>query len=128
MQKVKQKEIDRLNEMLAKSIILKEKLAKKVENHKKFHTYLEKVNASNILAKYCVRILNALVFFIFIYLVQMIEKTNDFQEIHEIINRFETLHTNQRDLLARQKVNEKQLRAERKEFYAYSEVAFFLNT
>ena len=57
----------------------------------------------------------------------MIEKTNDFQELHEIMNRFETLHTNQRDLLAKQQINEKELFSQQKEFYTFSDVGFYLS-
>ena len=42
-QKQRQKEIDRLNRELDHSTKLKEKLEKKVDNHKKFHKYLTKV-------------------------------------------------------------------------------------
>jgi len=55
-------------------------------------------------------------------LKKVIEKNNDFQEMYEIMNRFETLHTNQKDLRSRQKENEKIYLKERKDFYKYQHV------
>ena len=55
----------------------------------------------------------------------MIEKNRDFQEIYEIINRFETLHANRIDLHKRQQENEKFFLKERKDFYNYQHVSCF---
>jgi chromosome segregation ATPase len=94
LQKVKQKEIERLKEEIKQLAKVKDNLQNKVVTHSRFHKYLE----------------------------QSVEFADEFQEIHEIINRYETLTTNYQDLIVQEKANEEVLNAKRKDLNQYLEV------
>lgn len=94
LQKAKQKEIERLQEEIANLIKLKGKLQRKVEKFSRFNRYLE----------------------------QSVEFADEFQEIREIIDRYETLTTNYKDLLDIETENEEKINNYRRELNAYLEV------
>jgi chromosome segregation ATPase len=96
LQKAKQKEIERLQEEIANLIKLKGKLQRKVEKFNRFNKYLE----------------------------QSVEFADEFQEIREIIDRYETLTTNYKDLLDIETENEEKINNYRKELNAYLEVCY----
>ncbi len=52
----------------------------------------------------------------------MVEYSDEFQEIREIIDRYETLTTNYKDLLEIQKENDEQVSDQRKGLNSYLEV------
>ena len=91
LQKAKQKEIERLQEEIANLLKLKEKLQRKVAKYGTFNKYLE----------------------------QSVEFADEFQEIREIIDRYETLTTNYKDLLEIETENEEKINGFRKELNAY---------
>ena len=53
-----------------------------------------------------------------------VECSDEFQEIREIIDRYETLTTNYNDLLEIQKENEDKINDQRKNFNSYLEANF----
>jgi len=93
LQKAKHKEIERLQEEIKNLVKLKDKHQKKVIKYSKFNAYLEKG----------------------------VETADEFQEIHEIIDRYETLTTNYQDLLEIEKENEDKINDERKTLNNYKE-------
>lgn len=52
------------------------------------------------------------------------EKSDEFQEIREIIDRYETLTTNCKDLVEIEKENEEKLNNQRKNLNSYLDVIF----
>jgi hypothetical protein len=57
-----------------------------------------------------------------IYFFKSVEHADEFQEIREIIDRYETLTTNLKDLLEIEKENEQKMNKKRKDLNIYSEV------
>lgn len=93
LQKAKQKEIERLQDEISSQMKLKEKLQRKVHKFGTFNRYLE----------------------------QSVEHSDEFQEIREVIDRYDTLTTNYKDLLDSDKENEDKINALRKELNSYLE-------
>ncbi|CAF0779248.1 unnamed protein product [Brachionus calyciflorus] len=93
LQKSKQKDIERLQIEIKLLSQLKDKLHKKVQKNHKFNRYLE----------------------------QSVEALDEFQEIREIIDRYETLTTNYKDLLDIEKENQERVNSKRKELNEYLE-------
>lgn len=93
LQKAKQKEIERLQDEIKQQAVLKERLTSKVQKFQKFNKFLE----------------------------QTVEHSDEFQEIREIIDRYETLTTNYKDLLDIQKENDDQLNDQRRYLNSYME-------
>lgn len=93
LQKSKQKEIERLNEEIRSLSKLKDKLSKKVVKYSAFNKYLE----------------------------HSVEHADEFQEIREIIDRYETLTANLKDLLEIEKENEEIMNSKRKNLNIYEE-------
>ncbi|RMZ93256.1 coiled-coil domain-containing protein [Brachionus plicatilis] len=93
LQKAKQKEIERLQSEIETLTTLKEKLQRKVQKNSKFNRYLE----------------------------QSVEALDEFQEIREVIDRYETLTTNYKDLLEIEKENQERINDSRKELNSYLE-------
>lgn len=91
LQKVKQKEIERLKEETKKQTKLKEKYIKKVANYQKYNKFLERT----------------------------VESTDEFQEIREIIDRYETLTVNYKDLRDIQNDNEESVNQKRRDLNTY---------
>jgi len=56
------------------------------------------------------------------FCLKSVEHADEFQEIREIIDRYETLTTNLKDLLEIEKENEEKMNKKRKDLNAYSEV------
>lgn len=56
--------------------------------------------------------------------MKIVETADEFQEIHEIIDRYETLTTNLQDLMEIGKENEDKINAERKQLNKYMEVRY----
>ena len=56
--------------------------------------------------------------------LKIVETADEFQEIHEIIDRYETLTTNLQDLMEIGKENEDKINTERKQLNKYLEVLF----
>ena len=93
LQKSKQKEIERLQEEIKQLLQRKEKLQGAVQRFSRFNKYLE----------------------------QSVEYADEFQEIREIIDRYDTLTINYKDLLEIEKENEDKINNERKNLNAYLE-------
>lgn len=91
LQKAKQKEIERLQNDIKNLMKFKDKFQQDVQKYSKFNSFLEKT----------------------------VEVSDEFQEIHEIIDRYETLVTNYQDLLLIQKENEDKINNEKREFNMY---------
>ena len=54
------------------------------------------------------------------------ESADEFQEIREIIDRYETLTTNYRDLIASEKENEEKISTGRKHLNTYLDVIIYI--
>jgi hypothetical protein len=91
---MKQKEIDRLQEEIVSLTKLKDKMNNKVKRYQKFSKFLE----------------------------QSVEFSDDFQEVRELIDRYETLITNYKDLLEVEKENEEKINEYRRQLNAYLDV------
>ena len=96
-QKMKQKEIDRLQEEIVSLTKLKDKMHNKVDRYHKFSKFLE----------------------------QSVEFSDDFQEVRELIDRYETLITNYKDLLEVEKENEEKINEYRRQLNAYLDVCVY---
>lgn len=94
LQKVKQKEIERLKEETRIQTKLKESYHKKVAAYQKYNKFLEKT----------------------------VESSDEFQEIREIIDRFETLTVSYKDLCDIQNESEEMVNQKRKDNKAYQDV------
>ncbi len=57
-------------------------------------------------------------------ILKSVERSDGFQEIREVIDRYETLTTNYKDLIEIQKENEDKINDMRKNLNAYLEVRF----
>lgn len=93
LQKVKQKEIERLKEETRLHTKMKENYIKKVAAYQQFNKFLERT----------------------------VENSDEFQEIREIIDRYETLTVNYKDLRDIQNENEELVNTKRKDFSEYQD-------
>ena len=57
-----------------------------------------------------------------VFFFKSVESLDEFQEIREVIDRYETLTTNYKDLLEIEKENQERVNDQRKELNAYLEV------
>jgi hypothetical protein len=58
----------------------------------------------------------------FVSLLKAVESADEFQEIREVIDRYETLTTNYKDLIEIEKENEERINVDRKFLNSYLEV------
>jgi len=93
LQKVKQKEIERLKEETKMQTKMKENHARKVQAYQKYNKFLEKT----------------------------VEGSDEFQEIREIIDRYETLTVNYKDLRDIQNESEEMVNSKRRELTNYQD-------
>ncbi len=121
LQKAKQLEIERLKKEITNLIELKDKLHKKVQRYHKFGRYLEQVRHNLFESRTSFNKLGCFNVF-FVLNSQSVEAADEFQEIREIIDRYETLTTNYKDLLDTEKENEEKLNEMRKNHNSYLEV------
>lgn len=116
LQKIKQKEIERLQEEIKQLVKLKDKLTKKVQRFSSFNKYLEQVKLQDAWLSSVLKLMKYL-------FSQSVEYADEFQEIREVIDRYETLTTNYKDLLDIEKENEERVNDQRKELNVYMEVS-----